>query len=149
MSLDYLGSKKIKKHEEEQDEAISSGGSSVQVINTDQFTLFQGSIPVPSGSAIDDITENGTYLVNLDLSSMGMSGMGISWTLAVNNMGAASQSLSIASMGIVLTRSLSGDTWGDWEDNSQIVLKSLAGFDATKTQVLKNVNGTIAWVDEA
>lgn len=148
MSLDYLGSKKIKKHEEEQDNAISSGGSSVQVINTDQFALFQESLPVPSGSAIDDITENGTYLINLDLSTMGMSGMGMSWTLTVNNMGAASQSLSISGMGIVLTRSISGDTWGDWQDNSQIILKSIAGFDATKTQVLKNVNGVLAWVTE-
>lgn len=148
MSLDYLGSKKIKKHEEEQDQAISSSGSSVQIINTDQFTLFQGAIPVPSGSAIDDITENGTYLINLDLSTMGVSGMGMSWTLAVNNMGAASQSLSVAGMGIVLTRSLSGDTWGDWQDNSQIVLKSISGFDATKTQVLQNVNGVLTWVTE-
>lgn len=28
-------------------------------------------------------------------------------------------------------------------------ITSLAGYDATKTQVLKNVNGTLTWVDEA
>ena len=27
-------------------------------------------------------------------------------------------------------------------------LKQLSTFDATKTQVLKNINGTLTWVDE-
>lgn len=31
----------------------------------------------------------------------------------------------------------------------QDVLTAVTGFDATKTQVLKNVNGTLTWVDEA
>ena len=28
-------------------------------------------------------------------------------------------------------------------------LKAITGYDATKTQVLKNVNGTLMWVEEA
>ncbi len=28
-------------------------------------------------------------------------------------------------------------------------LKAITGYDATKTQVLKNINGTLTWVEEA
>lgn len=28
-------------------------------------------------------------------------------------------------------------------------VKSITGYDASKTQVLKNINGTLTWVDEA
>lgn len=28
-------------------------------------------------------------------------------------------------------------------------LTGITGYDATKTQILKNVNGTLTWVDEA
>lgn len=34
----------------------------------------------------------------------------------------------------------------DLQDNAH--LKAIAGYDATKTQVLKNVNGTLTWVEE-
>ena len=38
---------------------------------------------------------------------------------------------------------------GHWERvNVQPDLTSITGYDATKTQILKNVNGTITWVDE-
>lgn len=30
----------------------------------------------------------------------------------------------------------------------QDVLTSITGYDATKTQILKNVSGTLTWVDE-
>ena len=32
--------------------------------------------------------------------------------------------------------------------NGYVVPTSITGYDATKTQVLKNVNGTFTWVDE-
>ncbi len=34
------------------------------------------------------------------------------------------------------------------DENKQNVLTSVTGYDATKTQVLKNVNGTLQWIDE-
>lgn len=33
------------------------------------------------------------------------------------------------------------------QDN--VHLKAITGYDATKTQVLKNINGTLTWVEEA
>ena len=33
--------------------------------------------------------------------------------------------------------------------NDLTFLKSITGYDETKTQILKNVNGTFTWVDEA
>lgn len=35
----------------------------------------------------------------------------------------------------------------DLQDN--VYLKAITGYDATKTQVLKNINGTLTWVEEA
>ena len=35
----------------------------------------------------------------------------------------------------------------DLQDNAH--LKAITGYDATKTQVLKNINGTLTWVEEA
>lgn len=35
----------------------------------------------------------------------------------------------------------------DLQDN--VHLKAITGYDATKTQVLKNINGTLTWVEEA
>lgn len=59
---------------------------------------------------------------------------------------------------IVASVSLSGGTWGNFTEISPITwaetegpsvnIKKNEGYDATKTQVLKNINGVLTWVDE-
>ena len=59
---------------------------------------------------------------------------------------------------IVASVSLSGGTWGNFTEISPITwseiegpsvnLKKIEGYDATKTQVIKNINGVLTWVDE-
>ena len=36
----------------------------------------------------------------------------------------------------------------NWKDIGIRCLKQLSTFDSTKTQILKNINGTLTWVDE-
>ena len=36
----------------------------------------------------------------------------------------------------------------NWKDIGIRCLKQLSTFDRTKTQVLKNINGTLTWVNE-
>lgn len=59
---------------------------------------------------------------------------------------------------VVASVSLSGGTWGNFTKISPIIwaevegpsvnLKKIEGYDATKTQVIKNINGVLTWVDE-
>ena len=59
---------------------------------------------------------------------------------------------------IVASVSLSGGTWGNFTEISPITwsevegpsvnLKKIEGYNETKTQVIKNVNGVLTWVDE-
>lgn len=34
------------------------------------------------------------------------------------------------------------------DTNKQDILNTITGFDNTKTQILKNINGVIQWIDE-
>lgn len=47
-----------------------------------------------------------------------------------------------------LVKPTNNDDWYLMNITPKDVLKSVTGYDATKTQVLKNVNGTLTWVDE-
>ena len=59
---------------------------------------------------------------------------------------------------IVASVSLSGGTWGNFTEISPITwsevegpsvnLKKIEGYNETKTQVIKNINGVLTWVDE-
>lgn len=59
---------------------------------------------------------------------------------------------------IVASVSLSGGTWGNFTEISPITwsevegpsvnLKKIEGYNENKTQVIKNINGVLTWVDE-
>lgn len=157
MSIDYLGAKKQKEHENEQDEKISAGGSgggdSVQIITTDQFVLDQTiQFPLP---VIDDIKEPGRYIILLDVTNVGIPGK-ILFRLDVTGDGQSliTQVLSLTLPGLIfLQRDFNNNAWGAWkvqnEEYCLNFLNKVRGYDEDKTQVLKNVNGVIQWVDEA
>lgn len=85
------------------------------------------STPTSSGTAI--IIQNHRYSVNTDLDSL------ITY-LAFNKLG---------------TTSISFDTVSNPANKSYVDNKptTYTGYDSAKTQVLKNINGTLTWVDEA
>lgn len=152
MSLDYLGAKKQKAHENEQDEKITAGGGNfVPVITTDQFTMGpDGQVPLP---VIDDIKEGGTYLVKLDLSTLAP-GAAFNYTLTVATAPGQGtmQQLQWSNGLIMYERRYENDTWSSWSEttltNLALILQRYNGADGTKTQVLKNVNGVLTWVNE-
>ena len=152
MSLDYLGAKKQKEHENEQDEKITAGGGDfVPVITTDQFTMGpDGQTPLP---VIDDIKEGGTYLVKLDLSTLAP-GTAFNYTLTVMTAPGQGtmQQLQWSNTLITYERSYENGTWSSWSEttltNLALILQRYTGADGTKTQVLKNVNGVLTWVNE-
>lgn len=154
MSLDYLGAEKKKAHENEQDEKIASGGgNSVEIITTDQFVVDQTlQFPLP---VIDDIKEPGRYIILLDVTSAGIPGK-ILFRLDVagNGQSIITQVLSLTLPGFIfLQRDFNNNAWGSWklqnEEYCLNFLNKVRGYDEDKTQVLKNVNGVIQWVDEA
>ena len=152
MSLDYLGAKKQKAHEDEQDEKITAGGGQyVPVIVTDQFAMGpDGQTPLP---VIDDIKEGGTYLVKLDLSTLAP-GTVFNYTLTVTAAPGQGtlQQLHWSNSLVSYERRYENDTWDSWSEttltNLATILQRYSGYDSTKTQALKNVNGTLTWVDE-
>lgn len=159
MSIDYLGAKKQKEHENEQDEKIASGGSGgdfVPVITTDQFVMDQttGGFPVP---VVDEIKEAGKYIIILNATNILPIPSKIVYNLDVMGDGQSNVSqllsMNLFSVFLFLTRDFRNNAWGQWElknvDYAFNLLNQLNGYDDTKTQVLKNVNGVLTWVDEA
>lgn len=156
MSLDYLGAQKIKEHEGQQDQAISSGGGDfVPVVNVSQFVMGPDEqTPLP---VVDDIKTDGMYSVMLDLSALGAAMKLTYWLLVTATEEGTQQVLTAASLGYTFARSYVDGTWTSWVNGTPELQAALfreaaknlgTNWKTTGTQVLKNINGSLTWVDE-
>jgi len=131
-------------------------GKYVPIITTDQFVMDQttGGFPVP---VVDEIKEAGKYIIILNATNILPIPSKIVYNLDVMGDGQSNVSqllsMNLFSVFLFLTRDFRNNAWGQWElkngDYAFNLLNQLNGYDDTKTQVLKNVNGVLTWVDEA
>lgn len=158
MSIDYFGAQKIKEHEEQQDQAISAGGSGgdfVPVVNVSQFVMGPDEqTPIP---VVDDMKTDGMYSVMLDLSALGMAIKFTYWLLVTTTEEGTQQVLTAANLGFTFARSYVDGNWTSWVNGTPELQAGLfreaaknlgTNWKTSGTQVLKNIDGSLTWVDE-
>lgn len=136
---------------------IKSADTSVTTLPTQDFTGKNAELSNVSLKAINDKNGNDittTYVKNTDYASSSKGG--IVKVSSANAVSVNSNTGTIFPSVLSYLQYISGGNWqfiskGTLENvitGKELDLKRLSTYDATKTQVLKNINGTLTWVNE-